>query len=192
MFKKVAIALLSLLPVTLMAQSEMKIGYVNTQEIIPQMAQYKDAQAQVQKMSKEFDDELGKLNSEGQQKLKEFQDLQNSKADEAILKNRADELQALDQRIKLFQQNAQEQLQKKQEALMSPIIDQVKKAITLVGAENNFSYIMDANALLYQSPKSEDVTPLIKKKLNITATSETEPATTNVAAPVPAKKGKRK
>ena len=47
------------------------------------------------------------------------------------------------------------------------MIEKVKKAINEVGSENNYLYIFDLSTqgIIYQSPKSNDVTPLVKKKL---------------------------
>jgi len=45
----------------------------------------------------------------------------------------------------------------------------VRKAITDVAVENNYTYIFDlsAQSIIYQSPKSNDITALVKKKLAI-------------------------
>lgn len=175
MLKKIVICLLAILPVSIMAQnaSELKFGHVNTQELIMQMSQMKDAQTQLEALSKQYEDEIVKMNEELQKKYQDFQALKD--VDEAIVKTRQDELMALNQRVELVKQTAQEQIQKKQETLVAPIIELVKKAIAEVGQENGYMYIFDTSvpATVYQSPKSEDVTEKLKKKLNITATPKT-------------------
>ena len=75
----------------------------------------------------------------------------------------------LEQRISTFNQTASADLQQKQQELLTPVIDKIRKAIEEVGAENGFTYIFDmaAQSIIYQSPKANDVTPLVKKKLGI-------------------------
>jgi outer membrane protein len=41
------------------------------------------------------------------------------------------------------------------------------EAIKTVGKENGFTYIHDQAALLYAADNSEDILPLVKKKLGI-------------------------
>lgn len=184
MFKKIIIGLVSLLPLGVMAQNstELKFGHVNSQELMMQMKETKDAQAQLEALSKQYETELAKMGEEYDKKVKDFQALKD--VDDAIKKSRLDEIQALEQRVSLVKQNAQESIQKKQEALLAPIIDQVKKAIKEVGDENGFMYIFDLSvpATVYQSSKSIDITPLLKKKLNIPANATAAPATTGAKA----------
>ena len=60
-------------------------------------------------------------------------------------------------------------IKKKQQELMMPIITKINQAIKKVGDENGFTYIIDnaANIIPYVSPNAENVLPLIKKALNI-------------------------
>jgi len=52
---------------------------------------------------------------------------------------------------------------------MQPIADKIKKAITDLGKENGFIYIFDlaSNTIQYHSSDSQDVTAMLKAKLNI-------------------------
>ncbi len=174
MLKKIVIAVIFMLPLSIMAQNatELKFGHVNTQEIIMQMSQMKEAQTQLETLSKQYEGELTKMNEELQKKYQDFQALKD--VDEAILSSRQEELMALNQRIELVKQTANEQIQKRQEVLVAPIIELVKKSISEIGDENGFIYIFDTSvpATVYQSSKSVDISPLLKKKLNITAAAK--------------------
>ena len=87
-----------------------------------------------------------------------------SKFQESKLK----ELQDLENRIKIFDEQAQEDLQSKQEELLKPLIDKAKAAIAEVAKENGYTYVFDTSvgALLYFE-LSDDIIELVKKKLNI-------------------------
>ena len=82
-----------------------------------------------------------------------------------VKEDKENEMNSLDQRIKEFQQNAGETLQKKQAELFQPIIEKVQKAIKEVAKENKFTYIFDVASLLYHSEGSMDITTMVKTKL---------------------------
>lgn len=181
MLRKIAICILSVVTLGLSAQTaELKFGHVNSQELMMDMPQMKDAQAKLEAMAKQYEDELAKMNQEYEKKVNDFQALKD--ADDGIKKSRLAEIQSLEQRVGLVKQTAQEQIQKKQEELVAPVIEIVKKAIKEVGDEQGFMYIFDLSvpATVYQSPKSVDIAPLLRKKLNI-------PASTGAAAKPAAK-----
>ncbi|MEI3155732.1 MAG: OmpH family outer membrane protein [Odoribacter sp.] len=75
----------------------------------------------------------------------------------------------MQQRIIRFQEIAVDNLDKEQKSLMQPIIDKAMNAIKAVGKENGFTYIYDMNggAILYAADNTEDVLPLVKKKLGL-------------------------
>lgn len=166
MLKKIVIALFCLLPIALFAQ-EMKFGHVNSQEIMTQMPQTQAAQTKLETMAKQYETELTKASEEYEKQVSEF--LALGDASDGIKKIKQDEIAKLEQRITLVRQTASEQLQKEQEKLLAPIVDEVKKAIDAVGEENGFLYIYDLSvpAIVYKSSKSIDITPMLKKKLNI-------------------------
>ena len=52
--------------------------------------------------------------------------------------------------------------------LMQPVMEKALNAIKEVGKENGFTYIFDMNAgILYAAENSQDVLPLVKKKLGL-------------------------
>ena len=75
----------------------------------------------------------------------------------------------LQQSIQEFAVNAENNIKKKQQELMLPIVTKINQAIKKVGDENNFTYIIDnaANQVPYVSPNADNVLPLIKKALNL-------------------------
>jgi outer membrane protein len=84
-----------------------------------------------------------------------------------MLATKQQDLQEMQQRILRFQELASAELKKKQQELMTPIINKAMEAIKTVGKENGFTYIHDQAALLYAADNSEDILPLVKKKLGI-------------------------
>jgi len=167
MFKKIALVLLCALPFSLMAQ-EVKLGHVNSQEILTVMPERAVIEKTVGDLQSQWEKELVKMREEYYAKVKEFQEKQATMP-ESIKSARQGEISDLEQRISTFNQTASEDLRKKQQELFTPVIDKVKKAINEVGSENGYLYIFDLStqSIIYQSPKSNDVTPLVKKKLGL-------------------------
>lgn len=166
MLKKIIIVALIALPFTMFAQD--KLGHINSQEIISLMPERAQIENTIDTLQTQWENELMKMREEYSSKIKEYQEKQATMP-ESIKQARISELTEMEQRIGTFQQTAYTDLQKKQQELIAPIIEKVKKAIDQVGAENGFTYIFDlgTQVILYQSPKSNDVTPLVKKKLGL-------------------------
>ena len=137
-----------LVALTLAAMSvsaQVKLGHIETQKLIQAMPEWTAAQ-------KTFEEE--------QKKMKTYS--------EAMRATTEEELQGLQQRIQRFQETAMAQLEKTQNDLMQPVMEKALNAIKEVGKENGFTYIFDMNAgILYAAENSQDVLPLVKKKLGL-------------------------
>ncbi|ADQ79592.1 outer membrane chaperone Skp (OmpH) [Paludibacter propionicigenes WB4] len=165
MFKKIALLVLCALPFSLMAQ-EVKLGHINSQEILSLMPERTTIEKTISDLQAQWEKEIAKMREEYFAKTKEYQEKQATMP-ESIKQARQSEIAEMEQRISTTGQNAQTDLQKKSQDLFAPVIEKVKKAINEVGAENGYLYIFDlgAQSIIYQSPKSNDVTALVKKKL---------------------------
>ena len=168
MFKKLIIAVLCCLPMSLMAQTTFKFGTVNSAEIIAAMPERAAAEQQLQDLSKKYEDEFVKVQEEFQNKYKELQALGDT-VPETIRMRRLQEVQESQQRIESFRTMAQEDIAKKQDELVIPIQQKLMDAIKAVGEEGKFTYIFDLTypVVLYQGVGNEDITPLVKAKLGI-------------------------
>ncbi len=107
------------------------------------------------------------LREQFQTKLAEYSEKMKTYS-EAMRATTEEELQGLQQRIQRFQETAMAQLEKTQNDLMQPVMEKALNAIKEVGKENGFTYIFDMNAgILYAAENSQDVLPLVKKKLGL-------------------------
>lgn len=149
------------------AQSKIKLAHVNSTELMKIMPGVDTAQKNIQDFAKELEDEAKAMYAEFEKKYSDFQ------ANQAMLSQptqqvKMKELQDLESRIKLFEENAQEALQNKQEDLLKPIIDRAKSAIEDVAKENGYNYVFDSGiGVLLYSEESDDILSLVKKKLGI-------------------------
>ena len=167
MLKKSVIFLFCVFPVLAIAQD--KLGHTNSKEIMMAMPEVKTVEKTLDELQTQWENELGQMSEEYYTKIKEFQDKQATMP-ESIKSARQSEIIELEQRITTVRQTATADLQQKHQELLAPIVEKVRKAINEVGTENNFTYIfdLDAQSIIYQSPKANDVTDLVKKKLGIT------------------------
>ena len=167
MIRKFALIIFCGITLSLTAQ-ESKFGHINSVEILSQMPEKPTIEKSISDLSNQWNAEISKLRDEYYAKIKEYQDkLKNMP--ESIKAARQSEIAELEKRIASTQKTANEDLQKKQQELFAPVIEKVKKAISDVGAENELLYIFDTSTqgIIYQSPKSNDITELVKKKLGL-------------------------
>ena len=166
MLKRTVFFLLCALPMFAIAQD--KFGHVNSEELVMAMPELASIEKQMEALHSEWEGVLLGMQEELFSKIREFQERQATMP-ESIREARHSEMAELEQRITTFRQTAQADLQRKQQELFAPVIEKVRKAIEQVGTENNFIYIFDlaSQSIVFQSPKANDVTPLVKAKLGI-------------------------
>ena len=147
-----------------------KLGHLDVQKVMTSMPEFKKAQDDLAAKEQEIRKELTAMHENYQKLMQEYQ--ANAKT-LTELSRTAKEQEGLAERIQNFQQLAQEQMAKTQEDLLAPIITKIQNAVQAVGKEGGFTYIFAATpnfgqgALLYTADNSEDVLPLVKKKLGI-------------------------
>lgn len=147
------------------AQKNIKLGHINSQELLQIMPGRDTAQATLQKEAAEIESTLKTMQSELERISNEFMQKQ-AEWTELIRNTRRSEIQDMQTRIQAFYENAQKQLQEREAELTKPIVDRAKKAIEDVAREGGYTYIFDGATLLY-SQDSEDIMPQVKKKLGL-------------------------
>lgn len=155
-----------------------KIGYVDLQELMQVMPEYKKANTDMENFQKSLEDELKKMSEEFQKKYLEYQKAEKTMP-EAIKEVKQKELQDMQNRIQEFQQSAQENMRKKESELLKPIIEKAKNAISQVAKEGGYSYVFDSSlaGFLYK-PEGDNMISSVKKKLGI-VTAAPAPGTGN-------------
>lgn len=150
-----------------MAQKTVKLGHINSNDLMQIMPGRDSAQTVLQAEVQELETTLKTMQSEMEKRYNEYMENQSGWT-ELIRNTKQREIQDMGARIQEFQENAQKQLQQREQELLKPIIDRAKKAIEDVAAEGGYSYVFDSgvSALLY-SPESDDIMPLVKKKLGL-------------------------
>lgn len=165
MIKKVLLLAALILPMFASAQT-LKIGVVDTNEIFAALPETAAAQKTIQEYNTKYETEYNNLLSEMEKQYKDFQAMPDTELP-AIKERKARELQDTQQKIQAFEQNAMQDIQKKQEELMAPIMQKIKDAIESVGREGSYSLIQEAQSQLYVGAPVENITQKVKSKLGL-------------------------
>ncbi len=161
--KKIIIAVLLALPMLASAQ---KFGHINTQELFAQMPEVAQVKLKMDTIQNQYETQLASMNEEIQKKVQDYQAQEATMAD-AIKQIRQQELQEMQQRIQLFYQTAEQDIQKKQQELLAPVHEKMAKAIKAVGERENYTYIFDSAAMVHIGADAIDTTPAVKKELGM-------------------------
>lgn len=153
--------------VTGMTLAQSKIAHINTNDLVAAMPEMKAAQAELEKLQKTYEAEIKSMVTEYQNKVKQYQAEADNQTEEENTK-RAQEVQTIDQSIRQYQGQAQQDLQKKETDLMKPIFEKAKAAIDKVAQAQGFDYVLNSvegSGVLVANGK--DILPDVKKELGI-------------------------
>ncbi|WP_245327783.1 OmpH family outer membrane protein [Hymenobacter fodinae] len=178
----------------------LKIGYTSVEYVLSQMPESKQIESQLKDYSTQLKNQLDAKATEFRTKGEAYQKGAATMTD-VVRTDKERELQNMQQSIQEFQQNAENSLQQKQQALLKPALDKLQKNIDAVAEENGYTYILNsdgASPVLLHGPKDGDVSDLILKKMGITpgaaqaAPKVTAPAASTAATPAAPSKTKTK
>ena len=123
--------------------TQSKVAHIDSQSLISQMPEVKEAQAQIEKLQKTYQTEIEASMKEYQTKLQPYSaDAQNQT--EVTNQARQKELQGMEQNIQQYQQTAAQDIQQKQQDLLRPLIEKARAAIQKVAKAQGFDYVIDA------------------------------------------------
>lgn len=164
MIKKIIIAILIALPLSVAAQ--VKIGVIDLQTLVTETPEFAEAQKTLQASQEKYQADLKSLQEEAQRAFDEYNKLKEDASTPAgMLERREQNLQEMSQKIQQTAQTYDQRLQQQEQELMAPIVDKVQKAAQAVGQEKGLTCILPTGALIYMSTDVVDVNPLVKAKL---------------------------
>jgi outer membrane protein len=144
-----------------------KYGYLNKDELYRSMPDYDSASVQVEKIRKEFENQLAVMQGELSSKTSSLNN-ESASISDFLRQNRQEELKNLDVRIQLFSIKATTQLEDKKNQLLQPIVSRADNAIKAVAIEQGFIFVIDSGQLLYTDEKKcTNMMPLVKAKLGV-------------------------
>ncbi len=149
--------------------AQVKIGHINSAEILQLMPERDSAAKKFDKFNAEITKNYESM-TVAVNNLIDTYTKQKDSLSSFIQKAKEAEIIDMQGKIENFKQVAQQELQKKQDELMAPISDKLKKAIKEVAEANKFTYVIEGGPgiLLYISEdESLNLLPLVKAKLGL-------------------------
>lgn len=159
---KKVILTLTLLLVTMIASNaqEVKVGYFSYKAVLQSMPAYSVTVANMDKLRKQYADELNAAQKEFNEKYELYLDQQASLA-ESIRQKRQADLQTLLERNEQFKKESERLMSQAEKEAMAPLHEKMKTALQKVGEQGKYLLIVntDSEACPYIAPAmSEDVT----------------------------------
>ena len=146
-----------------------KFGYINSQEIITSMPAVKEANSEIETLSKQLEKKGQEMVTAFQTKYQNLQTMQaNGEIAPKQLELEAAKLDEERKKIADFEATSKSKLDKKSEDLFVPIQERINQAIKDIAAEHGYTYIFDTSlGIILYADESTDVTSLVKAKLGI-------------------------
>ncbi|MEM9888753.1 MAG: OmpH family outer membrane protein [Bacteroidota bacterium] len=142
-----------------------KFGYVNTNKILEELPEVKQADANIAALQKQLESKYQK-DVQALQTL--YADIQGKVQSGTLSPKQQEEeaakIRTQEEAIRKFEAESQNKLVNKRTELIQPIIDKVNAAIQAVGKEGGYQFIFDEQVLLYKE-SAQDVTDKVKAKL---------------------------
>ena len=161
--KKIILMLALALPMLATAQ---KIGHINSQEIMAIMPETKQMGAKLDSLQTSYENQLANMQEEFNKKLTEFQQ-QQATMTAGVKEFRQHELAEMEQRMQMFYQTVQKDLQAKQVEYLQPVQNKLLEAINKVAAAQGCTYVVDRATVLYVGADALDITPAVRAELGV-------------------------
>ncbi len=159
--KLTAWLMILIIGVSFSAQAQLqsqRIGYVDTEYILNNIPEYKDAQDELNALSQKWEKEVSAIYEQVEKMYKEYQteavllpaDLKRKREDEILQK----EKEAKDLQMKYF--GAEGDLFKKRAELVQPIQEKIYNAMMEIAETKNYAFIFDKASgatMLYANPR---------------------------------------
>lgn len=149
------------------AQKTAKFGHVDFAKLYGMMPGQDSIKTVYENYAKGISDQFAAMQAELDNKVQDYRANQGTMSD-IIRQTKEREIQDLSKRIDDFQTQAQQNLQQKESDLTAPMIEKARKAVETIAKENGYTYVFNsAEGLLLYAEPSDDLLPVVKKKLGI-------------------------
>ncbi|HUH26186.1 MAG TPA: OmpH family outer membrane protein [Flavobacterium sp.] len=149
------------------ATQAQEVAHINVTELVPLLPESKTAKDELAKMQDKLRKEFETMQKDFQTKGQKYES-EAATAGDALNATRMKEMEDMQNRIYLFQQNADQELGKKQLALTEPILTKVQAAIHKVARAKGYKYVLDSTigsgVIMADGP---DLMADVKKELKI-------------------------
>lgn len=180
-FLAAALIMASAFTISSETKAQGKIGYVSTEELVSIMPETAKADSNL----KQYQTALFQNAQDKQQALQSAIDKFNK--DSATMSGsvkdvKRSELQKMLTELQGEEQRIQQQMQGRQQELITPINRKAFEAIQAVAKEGGYMYVLEKGALLV-APPGDDILQLVAKKLNVKIPASAQRGTQGITQP---------
>jgi len=144
MFRKVFLAALVFIfaGTAIAAGQQLKVGYMNPQEVISQIPERADIEKKLNSFVEQKRSELQQESTDFQEAVADYQQNSSSMSEEQRAQ-REEELAAMEEELMASQQQIRQQIQQRQSELMAPIYSRMDKAIAAVAENMELDFVLN-------------------------------------------------
>lgn len=126
------------------SRTELSFGYFSYQDVFTNMPGYDEAQRRIAALRDTYQQELTRSKEEFTRQFGEFIDGQQTFPENILLKRQKELEQLMDGNLK-FRDEARELLRQEEENTLAPLRRQLDDAVTRLGLERGFAFILDTD-----------------------------------------------
>jgi len=126
------------------SQAQSKITHIDFQKLVSEMPDVIAAQEEIQKLEKDYTNEIESSLKELQTKMQNYSADAENQTDLTNQK-RQQELQGMEQNIQQFRQTALQDVQQKQADLLRPLIEKARATVEKVATAQGFDFVVDSS-----------------------------------------------
>ncbi len=143
-----------------------KIAHINAEKLVANMPETKALKTEMEKLQKTYKDEIEGMAKKLEAKIKKYTAEQTTQT-QSVNEKRAKEVQQEKMKLGQAEQAAYQDMQKRQQQKLVPILEKAQKAIKDVATTKGIAYVLDASAGkgLIVFDKGEDLYNAVKTKL---------------------------
>ncbi|MBC8046997.1 MAG: OmpH family outer membrane protein [Fimbriimonadaceae bacterium] len=164
--KKITLLIITICLSSLLFSQTVKIGYINSLELVSLMPETKAADDQLMVLAQQLDAQYKEYIIEYQKQATILQN--DTTLSQIAYEAKVQDLQSLEKRIQDYEKSSQDKVNQKKTELYQPVLDKATQAVKDVAKENGYTHVLDSStgAIVY-APDGDNILELVKKKLNI-------------------------
>lgn len=141
-YTAVIFGLLLALPVAVDAQSQPKIGYINSQRVIEEAPGAQEVRQELEQDLSQYRSQVQEMGEELQEMIRQFEQ-QRMTLSEQARQNREDEIAQRQQEYQQRIQQLEQQAVQRQQELVQPIMDRINAVIEEIRRDGDYTIIFD-------------------------------------------------
>lgn len=164
MIKKIlSVAALFIFLISTTVYGQLKIGYMNTQEVLNELPQRSEVEKKLNSFIESKRGELEDRITSFQDEVATYQQNQDTMSEQEI-QQREQELAEQEASVQEFQQNLQSQIQEQRATLLEPLYSTMDQAIADVAESNDLDFVLNQattsgeNIIYYSADQQMDIT----------------------------------